>query len=231
MKCADAMERLDGYADGSLSEAEFQELELHLACCAACRKEEQELRSLLAEAAALPHEVEPARDLWPGIADRIGGGGRTVVPFAPRRIPAWGLAALAAAAAVVVALSTTLLRPTRPGATTPGGPTPGDILAPRPSGSVLNVGYASEPLALQQAEAEYIRATKDLMTALDGRRASFAPETLAVVDANLRIIDKALAEIHEALRKDPASPELARMLSSTHRKKIDVLQRVLRAKA
>jgi len=224
MKCADALERLDDYADGSLSEAAFQELELHLATCAACRKEEHALRSLLAEAAALPHEVEPARDLWPGIADRIGGGGRTVVPFA-RRIPAWGFAALAAAAAVVVALSTPLLRSTGPGTATPG-----DTLAARPSGSVVNVGFPSDPLALQQAEAEYIRATKDLMTALDGRRASFAPETLAVVDANLRIIDKALAEIHEALRKDPASPELARMLSSTHRKKIDVLQRVLRAK-
>jgi hypothetical protein len=42
------------------------------------------------------------------------------------------------------------------------------------------------------------------------------------------MIDKALAEIRTALRSDPASPRLGRMLASTHEKKIDTLRRVLK---
>ena len=41
------------------------------------------------------------------------------------------------------------------------------------------------------------------------------------------MIDRALAEVREALVKDPESPELNRMLVATHKKKVDVLRRVV----
>jgi hypothetical protein len=34
--------------------------------------------------------------------------------------------------------------------------------------------------------------------------------------------------VRQALKKDPTNPELTRMLASTHRKKVDVLRRVVR---
>ena len=46
-------ERLSAYVDGALDEAAFQEIELHLHDCAACRGQERELRALLAEAQAV----------------------------------------------------------------------------------------------------------------------------------------------------------------------------------
>jgi hypothetical protein len=60
------------------------------------------------------------------------------------------------------------------------------------------------------------------------RRAALPAEDLARVEANLEVIDRALEEVRQALVKDPASPELNRMLVATHRKKVDVLRRVVR---
>jgi hypothetical protein len=54
------------------------------------------------------------------------------------------------------------------------------------------------------------------------------PGDLARVESNLKVIDRALAEVRQALVKDPESPELNRMLVATHRKKVDVLRRVVR---
>jgi hypothetical protein len=48
------------------------------------------------------------------------------------------------------------------------------------------------------------------------------------VRANLEVIDRALAEVREALARNPQNPELNRMLVATHRKKVDVLRRVVR---
>ena len=216
MNCESVLDRLDDYADGCLGEAEFQELELHLHGCAACRREERELRALLAEAAALPREVAPPRDLWPGIAERIKTP-RRVVPFRPGWLRA-GPGALAAAAAVVLALGAVLLRTQpRPGPGAPGG-------------RLVAVSVTPDT-GVGQAEAEYVRATADLMAALESRRPGLAPETLKVVDDNLRIIDGALTALRDALRKDPQNGQLAHMLAATHRKKVDVLRRAMKLKA
>src|SRR5438132_13514141 len=113
MTCAEAKDRLDDYVDGTLGEAELYEVELHLASCAACAEEQRRLRAFLVRVAALPAEVRPERDLWPGIADRIAARPRAE----PRTFPrAWWTpaAGLAAAAAVVVALGATLTRVSSP---------------------------------------------------------------------------------------------------------------------
>ncbi len=221
MTCESVTERLDDYVDGSLGEAEFQEIELHLHDCAACRREERELRGLLAAAAALPPELAPARDLWPEIAQRIGAPAR-VVPFR-RRWPSAGPAALAAAAAVLLALGTLVLR--RQPATQPA--TQPAALA----GHLVTAATTTEDASLGQAGADYVRATADLMTALEARRPTLAPETLKVVDENLKIIDEALTALREALKKDPQNGQLAHMLAATHRKKVDVLRRVMKLRA
>lgn len=208
MRCADLVDRLDDYVDGTLPEAESRELEVHLQGCAGCREEERQLRGLLAEAAAFAREVSPSRDLWPGIAERIRPERRGLAFLPPGRW--WSAAGLAAAAALAVALVSSLVGREAPPAA-PVSPTP----------------VRAEESALRDAEADYARATSALLAALQQRR-DLSPETLASVQRNLDVIDQALGEVRTALAKDPGNPELTRMLAATHRKKVDVLRRVVR---
>ena len=88
-------ERLNGYVDGALEPAARDAAERHLATCATCRSDVEGLQALLAGAAGLPKRIEPARDLWPEIAPRLGRRG----------VPWWA----GAAAAVVLAAAVLLV--------------------------------------------------------------------------------------------------------------------------
>ena len=209
MTCDEVDGRLDDYADGSLSEGQFQEVELHLASCAACREQERRLRLILAQARALPRELAPPRDLWTGIAQRIEAGrrGRTFW-FAPM--------VLAAAAVLVAVLSVSLLHR--------GDPVP--VSVPGPAANVTPVSL--DRTTLGAAEQDYERAATELLAALQERRQSLSPQTLASVERNLAVIDQALNEVRAALSRDPGNKDLTRMLVSAHRKKVDTLRRMVR---
>lgn len=206
MTCDEVDGRLDDYVDGSLPEGEFQEVELHLASCAACREQERRLRLILAQAHALPREVAPPRDLWAGVRERIEAGRGW-------RPPGWATVGFAAAAALVAAVGVTLLRSSpEPASVTPVATTPARL----------------DPGSIGAAEQEYEQAATALMAALQERRETLSPETIASVEKNLEAIDQALAEVRAALERDPGNKELTRMLVSTHRKKVDTLRRVVR---
>jgi hypothetical protein len=211
MTCPEVEHRLDDYIDGTLPEEEFHQMELHLQGCASCGEEERLVRAILAHAGALPREATLPVDLWPGIADRIARG--EVLgsrPGARQRSQASWVPALAAAV-VVLALGSLVPRRSAPVAA------PADGLAP--------AAFTNEP-PLLEAELAYARAATELREALNARRASLPPETLKTVDANLAIIDTALRSLRDALRKDPSNPELAHLLTSTHKKKLELLTRV-----
>ena len=216
MTCAETRDRLDDYADGALVGAELHEVELHLAGCAECAGEDRRLRALLAGAAALPREMAPPRDLWPGIAERIAAERPRPAAPAVRRAWSWSPGLLAAAAAMLVALCATLARLWPPTA----GPGAG-------TGVVQEAAWTTDP-SLLAAEREYERATTQLMAALEARRASLPPATMAAVENDLVTIDAALRQVRDALRQDPGNAQLSHMLASTHQKKVDVLQRVVR---
>lgn len=219
MTCEEIQDRLDEYVDGGLPEAEFQEMELHLAGCAFCRAEERLLRSLLAQAAALPAERLPRRDLWPEIAERLREGGR-VQPF-PKRVSFW--TGLAAAAAVLVAAGV-LLRPGPGEGPRSAGRTPGNPGTPR----AVPVSGGGAADTLLEAEREYAQATTELMSVIEARRSDLSPETQRALDENLATIDQALRDIRTALAKEPGNTQLNHLLASTHRKKVDVLWRVVK---
>jgi anti-sigma factor RsiW len=215
MTCEELDLRLDDWLDGALADTEAREVEAHLASCAACREAERQLRQLLAHATALPRSVVPPRDLWPGIVERLTQG------------PAWSavrglpLALLATAAVVVLAILLIFPRVAPEPAQTVTMPRPG------PSATLVSELAIADP-ELAAAEREYEDAAKTLLEALQRRRALLPAGDLARVQANLEVIDRALAEVREALVKDPQNPELNRMLVDTHRKKVDVLRRVVR---
>jgi anti-sigma factor RsiW len=209
MTCDEARNRIDDYVDGELDEAAFQEMELHLSGCAECRAEERSLRALLAHAAALPREMAPGRDLWAGIEARLD---QARPAWRRPGWAGWG-AGLAAAAGVALALSAAL-----------HGPGPAGRSATGPS----LVPAASSPNPVAAAEREYARAAADLMSALEQQRDRLPPETLASVEKDLRSIDAALTEVRSALATDTANPGLNHLLTSTHQRKVEVLQQVLK---
>ena len=217
MTCYELDERLDDFVDDRLGDRESAEVQAHLASCASCRERAQQLRGLLAHAAALPRGIAPPRDLWPGIRERVERRSAWAGFWA-----SWQPIALAAAAAVVATLAALLWSGSGPTAVrTVAMPSASPSLRPA-------AGTRTSDPVLVEAVRNYELAASALLETLQRRRAVLSAEDLARVEANLQVIDRALAEVREALVKDPESPELNRMLVATHKKKVDVLRRVVR---
>ena len=104
LDCDEFEAKLADHLEGELPEAARVSMEAHAAGCAECGRLLSDVESLRTDAAALP-PLEPSRDLWAGIADRIDA---RVLPLeapragriAPRRI--WRHPAVAAAALVLI---------------------------------------------------------------------------------------------------------------------------------
>jgi len=219
MTCLEMDARLDAWVDGTLPQAERETVEQHLERCERCREDERRLRELLAHASALPRSLAPGRDLWPGIAREIERRKAWSWP----RLTTWQ-PLLAVAAAVLVALGAIFFG--QPAVTpvhtvvvpSPGSGSPYEL---RPAAVSSDPGVAA-------MERDYQDAATALIAALQERQGEIAPGTLESVERNLAIIDQALAEVHEALEQDPGRPELGRMLVSTHRKRVDVLRKMVK---
>lgn len=198
--------RLHDYLDGELSSEERALLESHLATCIECRRELESSRQLLREAAELPQVIEPGRDLWPEIAARLtrpGLGDRTLRSL---RIP------LAAAAVLLVAITWGITA----------------ILLDRSSDlDTVEVSPSGDADWLV-VESPLVRAVEELTLTFAENRERLAPETVARIETNLRVIDAAIGETRAALFADPADANLRQMLWNAYRAKLDLLQGVSR---
>jgi predicted anti-sigma-YlaC factor YlaD len=67
----EVQERLSALLDGELSTPEEQEVRRHLGQCEMCHAELAKYRSVVQQAARLPRSLEPERDLWAGIEQRM----------------------------------------------------------------------------------------------------------------------------------------------------------------
>lgn len=229
------LELLDDYVGGELPPREDRDVRRHLMQCDECRAEEQALRLLLDEAAALPESIDPPSDLWLSIAPRLQP--RTDVsaePVAPaerldevrvigrpvRPLPWWMLAAASVALVVTTSFATLRFADGRGN----------EAVLPAQQAQAPTQTDAGTPAALASfapAEQEYEKAIGDLQTVLDSHRGRLAPETVAALEANLRIIDQAIDESRAALARDPNSPELTRMLTDAYGAKLNVLRRAV----
>jgi hypothetical protein len=219
--CHDMEERLNDHADGLLSLPERREVEDHLAACAGCREALDQLLRLHEDTAALPRSVEPARDLWPGIESALEGA-RNVTPLRPRTVPRpsvmWRVALPAAAAVLLVALTafvTTRL-------VGPDAQRPGDVMQ--------SAGFTSLQ-TFRAAEADYRKTADDLLAALDQRREELSPETIAVVEENLNIINQAIHDAWAALESDPSQVGNGYLVASLYQKKVALLEQAIRLPA
>jgi len=189
---------LNEYVDGTLAARDRASVEVHLAECAACRTAVAELRALVAGAAALPNRIEPGRDLWATIDARI-------VQRATYNVQrAFWRGALAAAAVLVIALGLYRLLPP-------------STAHDRPAGQ----GWAA-------VQADFDRASDELELTLATERERLRPETVALLERNLAVIDAAIAESRAALARDPANGELRRFFAAASRQKVELLRWVTR---
>lgn len=216
MNCRETRDRIDAYLDGTLEPRERAALEAHLEECERCRAETAGLRALLADAAGLPPSLEPGRDLWPEIRDEIRRRRPGVAAARPGTRGRWTRRALLAAAAVaLVVLSSTITLLLRERG---GGPPPPVSTAPD----------AAIRADLLDWETQVAEAARELGLVLARDRNALAPETVAILEENLRIIDDAIRESRAALAADPANAALGQMLWATYRKKLDLLQQAAR---
>lgn len=214
----DTYEKLNDYVDGLLPEDERRAFEALLATDAEFQAEAEALRVLRAQAAALPREIAPERELWVGVAGKIGADEGNVVTFRRSRrgvqSAAWWVYGLAAAAVIVLILNVPVLL-TR-------------------SGSPVTPTVAEQPAApapdaeLQRVTSQYLEARAQLVALLEERKEDIAPETYAVVEENLSVIAAAVGEIEVALAAEPESPKLERMLYAAYQSEVDLLQQAVK---
>lgn len=208
--------RLSDYLDGELSDAECHALERHLGACPACTAALAGLVQVVERARALP-DHPPAADLWSGVAARIAEAPSPAELRAVRgRRWAFSLPQLAAAALAVAFTSGggawLLARHTTP------APAASVATAPAPA----LAAPAVLPAAL--AGARYDAAVADLERVLAEDRGRLDSATVRVIEQNLAVIDRAIADARRALAADPDNPYLSTYLAHTMRRKMDLLR-------
>jgi len=220
MTCDELEDRLAEHLEGTLDARGREAVERHLAACERCAELVAGLDERPAAAVSLP-VLTPARDLWSGIAARIEprvlpmSEGHSAVPA--RR--GWRVARLAAAAAVLIAATAAITRyvvmndMSRPAPDLAKSGIPGE--KPKTPGLL-----ASQQQLITTYDAEIAR----LDSAVTQRRSELDTNTVKIIEKNLVIIDKAIAESRAALAKDPHSRFLNDQLAHVLDQKVGLLR-------
>ncbi|MGD8440801.1 MAG: zf-HC2 domain-containing protein [Holophagae bacterium] len=211
--CDDLASRLDELIAGRLDEPDSAAIRSHVASCDRCRIELEQRRRLADAIHSLPRTIEPARDLWPEIRQRLEP--RVVVPgrFRRARPPIWARVRLAAAAAAILAVSITAayligVEHGRPKVVSTSDAAPGLV-----------------PVSAPDVDDDLERVTVELRARLDERRDELSPETWSVVMDNVAVIDRAIDRIELALADHPNDRRLNLQLAVAYRRQIDLLRR------
>jgi len=176
----------------------------------------------------MPRDVAPPRDLWPDIAARIEAE-RSAQPAgrAPSGRPRWMLPALAAAAAITLVATSSLItaallgnsrQPATIAATTVPSRTAEPTTEPRIMTAAFGPGHV-----LDQG---YVAARRQLASTLQARIARLPPSARQKLEANLAELHRATHEINAALAQQPGDPLLEELLLSTYQDELAVLASV-----
>jgi hypothetical protein len=183
----------------------------------------------LASLAELPQELPPPRDLWPAIAARIEAEPRGAAGHGPASDPAAPVLAGAGAppssrrfgyplalAATVAALSVGIWigRGTVPA---PSVAVTAPAAAPSTTVAPANLLAAFSP------DARYQRARGRLLEKSRARIAALPPETQQRVNESLKLLQRSIADIRDALGRDPANVLLQELLMNAYQDEMRVL--------
>lgn len=242
--------RLNDYVEGLVTEDVARQVEVHLALCEACSERLEALALLLTELAGLPDDATPARDLWSGVRAEIqagsGPGEREIHATVPDAdvampnivaeegvaIPIWrrqsgrtrrfsfSAAQLLAASIVLTVVSggTVWMAVT-------GGPSRSTVVATdiTQADGALDGSNGIMPV-IRVVTTEYRQAIASLESLLEQRRNQLDPETVAIIEASLATVDRAIEEARRALADDPNNHVLNRLLIKSQQAKLRVLR-------
>jgi hypothetical protein len=171
----------------------------------------------------LPQAIEPAHDLWPGIEAQLGDlplGASAPSGERPARRGAPRLRWLAAAAMLAsVAVGVWIGRSLLPGL--PGNGTPPLTAETRGAGEPPPGLTAPHGVYVSDPRYEHERA--ELVRTLQARLAALPPPARAKVSASLATIEKAKADLEQALGRDPSNALLQELLVNTYQDEMRVL--------
>ena len=227
MTCSEYEGLLARDLEGELSPDERAHADAHLATCSGCAALRADLLEIAAKAAALPVE-SPSRDLWDGIAARIEAPVIALGTTGEHRVhrrPRFLRYAAAAAALIAVTAGTTyvLTRNALLGDQT--RMTAGqEVPAARPDSTGGAITHLVSDPATIAADAAFDREVGRLRALLEERRPDLDSTTVALLERNLEVIDRAIAESRAALEMNPGSALLNRQLQNALGKKVQVLR-------
>jgi hypothetical protein len=210
MSCRDYDAQIGDYVDGAMDEAQRASFESHLATCASCRAAVADFSVIRAASLSLEPQVPPPH-VWRKLSAAIEaepkpffgvGGTQWWRTFAP----------VAAMAVLIASLSWTAAQLTS---------VPGERIATRTPVT------PSEPVSIL---AEYQLAERDLSNTIEGLeriatdRTPLDMETADVLKANLTVLDGAIGESRDALKKEPENDVAQESLFEALRNKVALLQ-------
>lgn len=198
-------ERLSEYIDGELAATESSAVARHLEDCTECQRVVAELRDVFSRARSVV-DAPPQNDLWPGVSWRIRA----------RRRFSFTLPQLVAASLALMVLSGGMVWLARLG----GERT--DLPAIGAAGPDLDPRVVAPA---RFAVSHYDEAIVDLQETLAEQRDKLDPETVRVLEENLKSIDAAIEQCRVALANDPLNPYLSEHLVAAKKRKLGLLRR------
>jgi hypothetical protein len=203
--------QLSAYLDDELDATARAHLEAHLAGCGECRAVLTDLREIVA---AAPHYAgrAPGRDLWTGIAERMGE--TEVIPLRPRPLRFGWRELIAASIVMAAAGGGAVWLAVRSADSNAMAVAPANLPNPNPL-EVRNAAYAAD---------KYDLAVRDLEQVLATGRGRLDTVTVRTIEESLAKIDAAIAEARSAVQRDPANAYLSRQIAANMRLKLNLLR-------
>jgi tetratricopeptide (TPR) repeat protein len=186
-------------------------------------------RELDRRAAKLPRSMDPDRDLWADIENRIAAP-RTTSFFAVRKrkfVVAGTASVLAAAAALALAVSGRARRPAWPWPWPSPVPAAVAVAVASASAAPVSPALAGDVLENAKERITYRAAVLALEASLAENRGYISAEAAQRVDQSLGVLDNAIDATEKALALDPESAELRSQLWDEYQHKIEALAAVV----
>jgi hypothetical protein len=225
MQCSRYREWIQELTDGTLGSIRRSELDRHTQECADCRTFAADLRTIR-EATGSLEPLAPPDGVWLQLAGRLLKEGRVTLPAARPSGPGRHvLLAIAAALVLAVGASIAMLVPqfrsnnaSQATASPQGGNVPAEdaVQSVETEFRLAEQHYQNAIAKLEQA-ARLDQASADQNPVID-------PQTAAMLQKSLHVIDQAISESRSALRSEPQSAPARDSLFDALRRKVGLLQ-------